>query len=166
MARGILAVGGFLIAAGLMLSGCSAYMAANQPGQKDFSVFKAGTPRDRVLAEFGTPMSTEIVNGQRHDIFSFVQGYHGAVKAGRAVVHGVASIATLGLWEVIGTPVEGALNGSQLSVRVAYDPGDRVTQVTPLKGDEEVERNLQDAEVIAKPPAKADTMGTTTGALR
>ncbi|MGQ0671876.1 MAG: hypothetical protein ACT4N2_03200 [Hyphomicrobium sp.] len=158
---------GALLCACLSLSGCAAYMAANQPGQKDFSVFKAGTPRDRVLAEFGSPMHSETLNGQKSDIFTFVQGYNGAVKAGRAVVHGVASLATLGLWEIIGTPVEGHMNGSQLSVRVNYDAGLRVTEVLPLKGDDEVLRNLQGVEVgSAAPQSSPTTAATTTGALQ
>lgn len=98
------------------LQGCSAYMAANQPGQKDFTVFKTGTPRGRVIAEFGSPTHTSDSGDRKSDIFTFVQGYNGFVKAGRAIGHGVVSIATLGIWEVIGTPVEGYLSGSQLSV--------------------------------------------------
>ena len=164
MALGTLARVCLAFVAGMMLAGCSAYMAANQPGQKDFSVLKTGTPRDRVLAEFGTPKHSEVVQGQKSDIFTFVQGYNGAVKAGRAVVHGVATVATLGLWEVIGTPVEGHMNGTELSVRVNYDGGDRVALVTPLKGDEEVARNLRDVENAGQPAPPSD--GGPTGALR
>lgn len=139
------------------LGGCSAYMAANQPGQKDFSVFKSGTPRAKVIAEFGAPMHTEQTPQGKHDIFKFVQGYHGAVRAGRAVVHGAASVATLGLWEVIGTPIEGHMNGTELSVRVTYDHLDQVAKVDPLKGEEEVLRNLND---VTQPPP-TETSSTT-----
>lgn len=156
---------GLVVAASVLFGGCSAYMAANQPGQKDFSVFKTGTPRDRVLAEFGTPKHSEVVGGRKSDIFTFTQGYHGAVKAGRAVAHGVASVATLGLWEIIGTPIEGHMNGSELSVRVDYDAADQVASVASLKGDEEVARNLPGAPAAGEPPPSADQR-VTTGTLR
>lgn len=134
------------------LGGCSAYMAANQPGQKDFSVFRTGTPRGKVIAEFGTPMHSEQTPQGKQDIFKFVQGYHGAVRAGRAVAHGAATVATLGLWEVIGTPIEGHMNGTELSVRVTYDHLNQVAKVDPLKGEEEVMRNLE--SVSKQPPAE------------
>lgn len=152
------AVAAFL---GVNLSGCSAYMAANQPGQKDFTVLRENTPRGRVIAELGQPINTEMKNGERHDIYTFKNGYHTGVKAGRAVINGVASVATLGLWEVIGTPAEGYLNGTDLSVEVAYDAQDRVKRVTPLKGDEEIARYAPDAPGIAAAPPPANTTGST-----
>lgn len=156
---------GVVVLAAVLLSGCSAYMAANQPSEKDFSVFKTGTPRDRVLAEFGTPKHSEIAGGRKSDIFTFVQGYHGAVKAGRAVAHGVASVATLGLWEIIGTPIEGHMNGSELSVRVDYDAADQVAAVIPLKGDDEVARNLPGA-LEAAPGSRLPAEQAATGSIR
>ena len=127
-----------------LITGCSAYMAANQPPPKNFAVLKQGTQRNLVIAELGTPVHTAMAPTGRKDIYKFQHGYHGAVRAGRAVAHGAASIATLGLWEVIGTPLEGYANGSQLSVEVQYDGNDQVAQVVPLKGAEEINRNLAD----------------------
>lgn len=118
--------------------GCSVYMAANQPGQKDLSLLSKGQPRSKLLAEFGTPIHTEMKDGQRKDIFTFTQGYHGGVRAGRAILHGVADVATLGLWEVVGTPTEGYMNGTQLSAEVTYDAQDVVANVVPLRGTEEI----------------------------
>lgn len=122
----------------LPLSGCSVYMAANQPSQKDLSLLSKGQPRAKLLAEFGTPIHTEMKDGQRKDIFTFTQGYNGGVKVGRAVLHGVADVATLGLWEAVGTPAEGYMNGTQLSAEVTYDAQDVVALVVPLKGAEEI----------------------------
>ena len=89
--------------------GCSVYMAANQPDKKDVSVFNVGTPRTHVIAEAGSPRYTkENADGTLTDTFVFVQGYSSGSKAGRALFHGAADFLTLGLWEVIGTPVEDA----------------------------------------------------------
>lgn len=113
-------------------------MAANQPGQKDLTLLNPGQPRAKLIAEYGQPTHTEVRDGVRKDIFTWTQGYHGAVRAGRAVGHAAANVATLGLWEVVGTPIEGHMNGSQLSAEVHYDKNDVVTRVVPLKGEEEI----------------------------
>jgi hypothetical protein len=116
----------------LLLSGCSVYMAANQPPAKNIDLFKVGTPRAALLAEFGYPTSSEEKNGKKYDIFRFTQGYSGGAKAGRAVAHGVASVLTLGLWEVIGTPVEAANSGDLTAYEVGYGSDDRVDVVISL----------------------------------
>ena len=43
--------------------------------------------------------------------------------------HGVADVFTLGLWEVVGTPVEMIANGDQVTVKVFYDENSYVTNV-------------------------------------
>ena len=122
----------------VLLTGCSAYMAANQPGQKDLTLLNPGQPRAKLIAEFGQPVHSETKDGARRNIFQFTQGYHASVRAGRAIAHAAADFATLGLWEVVGTPTEGYLNGTQLSAEVVYDKDDRVAQVIPLKGEQEL----------------------------
>jgi hypothetical protein len=121
-----------------LFGGCAVYMAANQPNAKDLSVLSVGQPRARLIAELGPPVSSQTVNGIRTDIFSFTQGYSGGAKAGRAILHGAADVATLGLWEAVGTPTEGYFSGTQVSAQVTYDNHDIVTAVVPLKGSEEI----------------------------
>jgi hypothetical protein len=116
--------------------GCSVYMAANQPDKKDLGVLKSGTPRNAVLAELGTPIETTTRSGAKVDVFTFTQGYSGVEKGGRAVLHGAADVLTLGLWEVVGTPIEGYANGTKVSVEVSYDREERVAKVVPLRGQE------------------------------
>jgi hypothetical protein len=118
------------------LMGCSVYMAANQPDKKDMGVLKAGTPRSAVLAELGTPVETITRSGAKVDLFTFTQGYSGLEKGGRAVLHGAADVLTLGLWEVVGTPIEGYANGTKVSVEISYDREERVAKVVPIRGQE------------------------------
>lgn len=66
-------------------------------------------------------------------MFSFKQGYGKAAKFGRAMKHGVADIATLGLWEIIGTPVESAFDGNNVAYQITYDENDNVKNVIQLK---------------------------------
>jgi hypothetical protein len=126
--------------AGSVSSGCAVYMAAHQPDEKDLTVLSVGQPRARLIAELGPPVSSQYdKGGVRTEIFSFTQGYSGGAKAGRAILHGAADVATLGLWEAVGTPTEGYFNGTQLSAQVTCDSMDRVASVVPLKGSNEIE---------------------------
>lgn len=111
---------------------CSAYKASTQPDKKDLSLLTVGTPRAVLIAEFGAPIHSEIIEGQRQDIFRFVQGYSNLAKSGRALGHGAASVLTLGIWEVVGTPIEGAFDGNQQGYLVEYDGSNLVTNVTRL----------------------------------
>lgn len=117
----------------LLSSGCSVFMAAKQPDKKNVDLFKVGTPRSMLLAEFGLPTVSEIRDGKKHEIYKFIQGYSTGAKAGRAVFHGAADILTLGLWEIIGTPTEGVFSGDEMAYEVSYDNDSRVDQVIALK---------------------------------
>lgn len=116
------------------------------------AVLTAGQPRSALIAEFGPPVHSETTsNGRRKDIFTFVNGYNGAVKAGRAILHGAADVATLGLWEAVGTPIEGYAKGTEVSVEVTYDAAEKVATITPLKGGE---------ELVQHPASVAKSSGT------
>ena len=134
--RRIMQLGFLALLAGSSLTGCSVYMAANQPDKEDMGVLKAGTPRSVVLAELGAPVETTTRSGAKVDLFTFTQGYSGLEKGGRAVLHGAADVFTLGLWEVVGTPIEGYANGTKVSVEITYDREDRVVKVVPIRGQE------------------------------
>lgn len=116
----------------MCLNGCAVYMAANQPDRKNVDLFKAGTKRSLLLAEYGHPTISEQRDGKRFEVYRFVQGYSGGAKAGRAVFHGAADVMTLGLWEVIGTPIESVADGNEIAYEVTYDEHDQVDQVVLL----------------------------------
>lgn len=81
----------------LLSSGCSVFMAAKQPDKKNVDLFKIGTPRSMLLAEFGMPTVSEMRDSKKFEIYKFVQGYSAGAKAGRAVFHGAADVLTLGI---------------------------------------------------------------------
>ncbi len=115
------------------MQGCSVVMAAKQPGKKDLSVLKPGTSRGIVLAELGQPTATEMQNGTRVDIFSFVQGYDKVNKGVRTAGHAVADVFTLGLWEVVGTPTEMIFDGDKVAYQVKYNRSDEVAEAVLLR---------------------------------
>lgn len=130
-----------IIALSLCLASCAVVKATNQPGAKDLSVLQKNTPRASVVAELGKPVTTEVKHGKKVDVFSFVQGYSKVTKTARAVGHGVADVMTLGLWEAVGTPIEGLANGEVNQVEVQYDSHGRVEKVIPLKGSSVAKRS-------------------------
>jgi outer membrane protein assembly factor BamE (lipoprotein component of BamABCDE complex) len=130
----------------LPLSGCAVYMAANQPSEKNLALLSPGTPRNLIVSEFGTPITTETKDGARHDVIKFTQGYSTGAKAARAIAHGAADVFTAGLWEAVGTPVEGTFNGDQMSAEVVYDASDRVAQIIPLSNAEQMQAAISSAQ--------------------
>lgn len=127
-------------------------MAAKQPDAKNLDVFAVGTPRALVLGEMGQPITSEIKDGQKTDIFSFTQGYSKGAKTGRAVFHGLADVFTLGLWEAVGTPTESAFDGTKVSYQIDYDTTDKVKKVTPLTQKSKEELSPQPALPPATTP--------------
>ena len=118
----------------MMVAGCSASMAAKGPKKKDISVLNVGTDRHRVVAELGAPVIAEVVDGKKVDTFNFIQGSGGASKAGRSFFHGAADVLTVGLWELVATPLEGAIRGTEVQVVVYYDESDHISRTKVLEG--------------------------------
>lgn len=115
------------------MSGCSVFMAAKQPVTKNIELFKIGTPRDELIAEFGAPYISEENDGKQIEMFLFVQGYSKVVKTGRIIFHSVADVMTLGLWEIVGIPTEMVFNGNKMAFHVSYDENDHVDEVNVLR---------------------------------
>ncbi len=126
-------VGTVLVVVSLSLSACSVYMAATQPPKKNLGVFEVGTPRSELLAEVGPPSHTEIKDGKKTELFTFVQGYSTGTRVGRSIFHGVADVFSVGLWEVVGTPIEGVFSGNEMTVQVTYDADERIEHVDGLR---------------------------------
>ncbi len=130
----------FLVIATLALGvasvgGCAAVKATQQPGKKDLGVLHRGEARTHVIAELGAPVWSDERDGDIVDVFAFKQGYTKGVKAGRALVHGAADVATFGLWEVVGIPAEMIADGTDVRVEVHYDSQQVVRSVEVIKGE-------------------------------
>ena len=124
-----------LVVCCISFSGCAVVMAVRQPDRKDLASVQVGALRNNVIADLGAPAVSNIdAKGNKEDVFQFRQGYGTGVKATRALIHGVADVLTLGLWEVVGTPTEAIFSGKAMAIKVAYDKDDKVKDVTYLKG--------------------------------
>ena len=108
----------------VMFSGCSVGMALSGNEQKDTSVFYEGAERSFVHAKVGLPeMAVQDKDGNWIDTYYIVKGND--PSAGRAIGHGVMDVLTLGLWEVIGTPIELAAGSEQHDRYIIYYDEDK-----------------------------------------
>lgn len=107
--------------------GCSVYLAAHQPDQKDLTVLERGTPRLDVAAELGGPIWVEDRHHERIEIYKFKQGYSKSIRLGRTFFHAIADVFTFGIWEIPGTLIEKVgLRGTDMTAKVSYDADGRV----------------------------------------
>lgn len=125
-----------LVSAFLFLGGCASQNALDQPEKKDLTVLQSGTHRDMVILELGAPANTTVQDALTIDLFSFVQGYSRANRAGRAFGHGLADVATLGLWSLAGSQIEESYNGTIMGFRVTYE--DQIV----IKAEQLVEKDV------------------------
>ena len=115
--------------------GCAATMAAKQPGEKDLSIFTPGTSRGMVLAEYGKPVTSEIIKGNKTEVYKFTNGYSTGNKVVRVMFHVAADFFTLFLWEFVGMPIEMGFDGTEMAYQVKYDGEEKITTAELLKGE-------------------------------
>jgi hypothetical protein len=105
-----------------LLPGCSVYMEATRPTPVDLSKFEPGQTRDAVVEQLGTPKgTTREADGASCDSYAlYTKGYGAGGKVPVAFVEGAADVFTLGLAEVISTPVEAATKNDLHPVTICY----------------------------------------------
>lgn len=102
----------FLLSTVLALSGCSVYKAASNEGVRLYEVAKCKN-KGCFLS-----LGMDVVDRHQNENGTYTETYRAiASKNGsnyvRALGHGVLDVATIGLWEVAGTPVEGAISNNR-----------------------------------------------------
>ena len=114
-----------------MMSSCSVYKAASNEGISVSDIKKCKT-KGCFLSH-----GMDILDRHQEDNGKHIETYRAiARKSGvnyvRAAGHGVLDVATLGLWEVAGTPIEGSLSNNRgyITAKVTY----------PYKEAEEAEK--------------------------
>lgn len=118
-----------IAAAAQFASGCSVYMAAAGDEQPNLSNVHRGASRGEVEMALGQPKTlTTTTDGGTTATYEYVRGNE--PSAGRAIGHGVLDVLTIGIWEVVGTPIEAMNQGTKVIVDVRYDADGNATSVT------------------------------------
>ncbi|MGE9986571.1 hypothetical protein [Desulfovibrio sp. SGI.169] len=117
---------GAIVISGLLLQGCSVGMAMSGKKQPELGAVRVGATRGEIELHLGSPVEITEVNGSRVDIYEYEIGNE--PSAGRAIGHGVMDILTLGIWEVVGTPVEG-FQGEKKRLMITYNEDDTVASI-------------------------------------
>ncbi len=102
-------------------------MAMHGKHDANLGILSIGEDRSIVIANLGQPTKTVLMENRRVDVFKVQRG--NAPSPGRALAHGALSLASLGIWEIVGTPIE-AMQGESFLLTIYYDKNDKITKVT------------------------------------
>jgi hypothetical protein len=113
------------------LQACSVGMAMSGSENPDLGAIRVGATRGEVELHLGSAIkTTPLPDGGRADVYQYEIGNE--PSAGRAVGHGVMDVLTLGIWEIVGTPIE-AVQGETYHATISYDEADRVADIKTQK---------------------------------
>ncbi len=118
---------GLLTASLCGLSSCSVVMAAQKEGTNVSNVQQCKN-RNQFIALGGKIISSDrMPNGDLVESYKFKKERG---SAARALMHGLLDVSTLGLWEVIGTPIEVCCDKVEFfCIKAIYDSDNNVKSV-------------------------------------
>ena len=126
-----------IVALSMLLPGlqaCSVGMALSGEEAPNLAACRVGAPKSDIEVQLGPPVSvTTLPDGSQSCTYEYEIGNE--PSPGRAVAHGAMDVLTLGIWEVVGTPVE-ALQGSKYRMTVVYDQENVAKEITTSKVSE------------------------------
>jgi hypothetical protein len=119
----------------LLFQGCSAIMAGKKQTHKDLSVLRIGGHRDDIVAVLGAPYQTQrFKDGQVKDTYKLVEGAPTKEWKTVEVVGNVAAdVVTLGLWEIVGTPLQIASQQEATLFILYYGPDNKLKAYDAIK---------------------------------
>lgn len=114
----------------IVFSSCSVIMAARKEGA-GMSDVQACRTRSQILCLGAILVDSKYLpSGELMELYQ-VPKERGS--AARAFMHGVLDVSTLGLWEVVGTPIEACSNKKDyFFLRVTYDQNEIIQRVELL----------------------------------
>lgn len=115
----------------MMSAGCSTVMEARRPDPVDLRQFSIGDRRFDIVTQIGAPLATETEGSESCDVYKLVT--HGVHRAGKAAIilgEAAADVYTLGLFEVIATPVEGATASAPHTVAFCYSADRKLQSIS------------------------------------
>jgi hypothetical protein len=117
----------FLSVFTFMLTSCSVYMAAKKEGVSIDEIQQCKT-RACLIAKGVEPISSE--KNEQGELIEIYKVRKKKGSAARAAMHGLLDVATLGIWEVAGTPIEGAKGKKKFfAIKVYYNKEENIKKV-------------------------------------
>ena len=105
-----------------LLSGCSPVMEATRPTPVDTSQFAVGETRLQIVEAIGAPTANVKDGDQSCDVYKlYTRGPGGVGKGAIAAGEAVGDVLTLGLTEIVFTPIEGGTRNARHTVTFCYD---------------------------------------------
>lgn len=132
MKRKVITVTAIVVLA-FITNGCSVFMAARKSGT---SIEEAQQCRTRgcLIAKEGVTVIDSKENEEGELIYEDYRIEKKRGSTARAVMHGILDVATYGIWEVAGTPIEGAKGKKKtVAIRVYYDKNKNIEKVEILQ---------------------------------
>lgn len=118
------------ILAALVAAACSSSIEASHPTGADVAVLTAGAEHSRVLANLGPPAHSYKAGERTVDVYSLDP--EGPSQTTKSVVESldvVADVCTVGIAEIVLTPLEYATKHEPTNYVVTYGPDDKVATV-------------------------------------
>lgn len=120
-----------LLGGALVLGGCSTLMEASRPAQVNLNAFAMGSRRIDIVAQLGSPTSTEADGDRFCDVYRlYTRSLNRAQKGAIVVGEATADILTGGLFELFATPAEAATKAKQHTVLFCYSNDSTLLSIT------------------------------------
>jgi len=116
----------------LAAASCSPVLEATRPDPVDLDQFVVGESRMNVLAELGNPVATQDDDNSDNSCDIYKLYTHGPEAVGKGAIaagEAAADVVTLGLAEVLFTPVEAATRNSKHTVIFCYNDDKKLVSV-------------------------------------
>jgi hypothetical protein len=114
----------------LAATACSPVMEATRPTPVDVNQFALGESRTQIIGVVGSPISQIKDGDQFCDVYKlYTRGPGGVEKGAIAAGEAVADVFTLGLTEIIFTPVEAGTRNSKHTVTFCYDDAGKLVSM-------------------------------------
>lgn len=127
-----------VLACALILQGCSVVWAVTCPTGVDYKL-PTGTQRAFVVNRLGAPVDKrKDSSGRELETHKFKDGIPFGWNLLRGVSYGVGDLFTLGLWEIVGSPMEIVIQKScvdEMVAEVRYDANSQLDQIRVVAGD-------------------------------
>ena len=115
-----------MMSASAGFSGCSVMLAATSPAQPEPGVIKVGALRTEVERQLGRPIN--LVRTNRGDIATYTYLGPDEVSYRRATAYALADVFTLGVFELVASPVE-TLQNDKHTLTITYGWKGRVKAI-------------------------------------